>query len=992
MRTPKELTEMSFEEFIEHHLLKSGYIKGSPQDYNKEYAIDTKVLFDFLEDTQPKKLQQLKDIYKDQYKYKIILRLDRELKMRGMIDVLRHGIKDYGVYLDLAYFKPASSMNREMVELYGKNRVSVTRQLKYSVQNENSVDMGIFVNGLPVTVLELKNEFTGQNVQNAVWQFRNDRDPIEPLFQFKKRTIVFFAVDTSEVYMSTRLAKEKTFFLPFNKGNNNGAGNPDNPDGFKTSYLWEEVLQIDSLLDIIKRFVFVESEEKEDESGKTFTVDKIIFPRYHQLDSVRKLESQVKSDGVGGSYLIQHSAGSGKTNSISWLSHRLASIHGTDDKAIFDSVIVITDRRVLDRQLQESIYQLEHKHGVVEKIEHDSHQLADALKSGVRIIITTLQKFPFVLDKVGELGDRRYAVIIDEAHSSTTGKNITALTETLAITDLEAAAKEEEGQEYDPDEEILKAIRKTGKQPNISFFAFTATPKAKTLEMFGTPGPDGLPKPFHLYSMRQAIEEGFILDVLKNYVTYSTYFKIAKQIEDDPAFDKAKATKALTRFVSLHPHNIAQKTQIIIEHFRKVSMHKIDGRAKAMVVTSSRLHAVRYKMAFDDYIKKQGYTDLKALVAFSGTVKDGDEEYTESSMNKFADTQTPQKFDTDEYRVLLVAEKYQTGFDQPLLHTMYVDKKLSGVKAVQTLSRLNRTYQGKKDTFILDFVNKAEDIQESFKPYFETTFIEEVTEPNLLYDIEAKLSASGIYMTDEVNKFSDVFYKPKDKKVARDKAILNHYTDLAVDRFKAADEDIQITFYDQAVKFESLYSFIIQITPFEDVSLQKLYIFLSFLLRKLPRGTQSAVKVSDEVAMEYYKVNKTFDGDLSLTKDDETAPLPPVNYPGSKKKDEEKEALSVIIERLNARFGTDFTKADQLTIEQIKEEFSKDADMVKKAKNNSIEDFKYAFEKAFISKVIDRMDQNQAFFAKVLDDEEFKDALMDYMLKETYQKLNQISA
>ena len=991
MRTPKELTEMSFEEYIEDHLLKSGYIKGSPQDYNKEYAFDTKMLFDFLEDTQPEKLQKLKETYKDQYKYKIILRLNRELQMRGMIDVLRHGIKDYGVYLELAYFKPASSMNREMVALYGKNRISVTRQLKYSVQNENSVDMGIFVNGLPVVVLELKNEYTGQNVQNAVWQFRNDRNPTQPLFQFKERAIIFFAVDTSEVYMTTRLAKEKTFFLPFNKGKNNGSGNPENPDGFKTAYLWEEVLQIDSLLDIIKRFVFVESEEREDENGKTFTVQKIVFPRYHQLDSVRKLESKVKEDGVGASYLIQHSAGSGKTNSISWLSHRLASIHDAEDLVIFDSVIVITDRKVLDRQLQESIYQLEHKHGVVEKIEHDSSQLADALKSGVRIIITTLQKFPYVLDKAGELGERRCAVIIDEAHSSTTGKNISALTETLAITDLEAAAKEEAVQEYDPDEEILKAIRKTGKQPNISFFAFTATPKAKTLEMFGTPGSDGLPKPFHLYSMRQAIEEGFILDVLKNYATYATYFKIAKQIEDDPAFDKAKATKALTRFVSLHPHNIAQKTQIIIEHFRKVSIRKIDGRAKAMVVTSSRLHAVRYKIAFDDYIKKQGYTDLKALVAFSGTVKDG-EDYTESSMNTFADTQTPQKFDTDEYRVLLVAEKYQTGFDQPLLHTMYVDKKLTGVKAVQTLSRLNRTYLGKKDTFILDFVNEAEDIQASFKPYFETTFIEEVSEPNLLYDIEAKLRASGIYMPDEVNKFAEVFYKLKENKSARDKAILNHYTDIAVDRFKAADEDIQITFYDQAVKFEGLYSFIIQITPFEDVDLHKLYLYLSFLLRKLPRGTQSAVKVSDEVAMEYYKVSKIFDGDLSLEAGGEYTAVPPVNHPGSKKKEDEKESLSAIIDRLNARFGTDFTMTDQLTIEQIKEDFVKDPDMVRKAKNNSVEDFKYAFEKAFISKVIERMDQNQAFFAKVLDDEEFKDALMGHMLTETYQKLNQMTA
>lgn len=989
-KTPKELTEMGFEEYIEEHLLKSGYVKGNPDDYNKEFAIDTKLLFEFLEDTQPEKMERLRDIYKDQYQFKILSRLNRELNNRGMIDVLRHGIKDYGVYLDLAYFKPASKLNEEMVKLYEKNRISVTRQVRYSTKNDKSIDMLICVNGLPVAVIELKNPITGQTYEDAIMQYKKDRSPNELLFQFKKRAIVFFAVDTEEIYMTTKIAGEKTFFLPFNKGCEGGKGNPENPNGYKTAYLWEEILQKDSLIDIIKRFVFVETQEKKDIDGNVYISETVIFPRFHQLDVVRKLEADAREKGAGTNYLIQHSAGSGKTYSISWLAHRLANLHDSNDNPVFDSVIVITDRRVLDRQLQDSIYQLEHKHGVVEKIDKDSNQLAEALKSGTRIIVSTLQKFPFIIEKVGELEKRKYAVIIDEAHSSSAGENMASLREVLSANSLEEAAKldaELEGKEYDPEEEILKTIKKRGKQPNISFFAFTATPKAKTLEMFGTKGEDGLPHPFHLYSMRQAIEEGFILDVLRNYVTYETYFKLAKKIEDDPAFDKAKATKALTRYVSLHPHNIAQKTEIMVEHFRNVTRHKIGGRAKAMVVTSSRLHAVRYKLAFDEYIKKKGYKDMKTLVAFTGTVKDDGLEYTESSMNKFKESELPERFATDEYQVLLVAEKYQTGFDQPLLHTMYVDKKLSGVKAVQTLSRLNRTCPGKEDTFILDFVNKAEDIQEAFKPYYQATIVEEVTEPNLLYDIQNQLHAYGVYLKDELDRFNAIYFKPKDKKTSRDRAILNHLIDAAVERFKKMEDKWKQDFTSQGTKFIRLYSFILQITPFEDVELHKLYVYLTYLLKKLPREKGSSIHLADEVALEYYTIKKTFEGSVSLTPDYENVPVAPVKFAGTTIKEEQKEYLSTIIERLNKRFGTNFTKADQLSVEQIKEDFAADEDLVQKAKTNTIEDFKLAFEKVFINKVVDRMDQNKAFFTRVLDDEQFRIALMEYMLVETYQKL-----
>ena len=990
-KTPEELLEKGFEEYIEEHLLRNGYVKGSSDDYNKEYALDTKILFEFLEDTQPKKMDKLRQIHKDQYKFKILKRLNTELNNRGMIDVLRHGIKDYGVYLDLAYFQPASKLNDEIVKLYEKNRISVTRQVHYSTKNENSIDMLICVNGLPVVVLELKNPFTGQTYEDAIMQYKKDRSPNELLFQFKKRAIVFFAVDTQEAYMTTRLSGDKTSFLPFNKGCDGGKGNPDNPDGLKTAYLWEEILQKDSLMDILKKFVFIQTEEKKDIDGNIYTSETVIFPRYHQLDAVRKLEADAKKKGVGTNYLVQHSAGSGKTNSISWLAHRLANLHDDNDNPVFDSVVVITDRRVLDRQLQDSIYQLEHKHGVVQKIDKDSNQLADALKSGTRIIISTLQKFPFIIEKVGELENRKYAVIIDEAHSSSAGENMASLREVLSANSLEEAVKldeELEGKEYDPEEEILKTIKKRGKQPNISFFAFTATPKAKTLEMFGTMGEDGLPHPFHLYSMRQAIEEGFILDVLQNYVTYETYFKLAKKIEDDPTFDRAKATKALTRYVSLHPHNIAQKTEIMVEHFRSVTRHKIGGRAKAMVVTSSRLHAVRYKHAFDEYIKKKGYRDMKTLVAFSGTVKDGGVDYKESDMNGFKESELPERFATDEYQVLLVAEKYQTGFDQPLLHTMYVDKKLSGVKAVQTLSRLNRKCAGKDDTFILDFVNKAEDIQEAFKPYYQATIVEEVTEPNLLYDIETQLHAYGVYLKEELDKFAYIYFKPKDKKTSKDRAVLNHLIDIAVERFKKLEEQRKQDFSSQATKYIRLYSFILQITPFEDVELHKLYVYLTYLLKKLPKEKGSTVHLADEIALEYYTTKKTFEGSISLTPDDENVPVTPVKFAGTGVKEEQEEYLSSIIERLNKRFGTDFTKADQLSVEQIKEDFAADEDLVQKAKTNTIDDFRLAFEKVFINKVIDRMDQNQAFFTRVLDDEQFKNALMEYMLIETYEKLN----
>jgi len=990
-KTPEDLTEKGFEEYIEDHFLNNGYFKGRNEDYDVNRALDVKVLFDFLESTQQEKLQKLKEIYKGQYKKEIISRISDELNKRGTIDVLRHQVKNYGIYLDLAYFKPVSKLNPKILDLYNKNIFTVYRQIHYSLKDkQKSIDMLICLNGLPIAVFEHKNQLTNQTVMNGINQFKTKRDPRELLFQFKKRAMVFFAVDPEEVYMTTRLANEKTFFLPFNKGNEGGRGNPVNPNGYKTAYLWEQILQKDSLLDILQRFVHILEEEKINKKGESYTVETLIFPRYHQLNVVRKLEANAKITGTGQRYLIQHSAGSGKSLSISWLSHRLASLHDENDNPIFDSVIVITDRLVLDRQLQDNIYQLEHKFGVVQRIEKDSTQLADSIKSGIKIIISTIQKFSFILDKVGEIENRNYALIIDEAHSSFSGEYMKSLKKVLAASDLEEAAQIDEIS-YDPEDLMNEEIEKMHPQKNLSLFAFTATPKSKTIELFGLKDEYGNPlgKPFHLYSMRQAIEEGFILDVLQNYVSYQTYYKLNKTIVDDPLYNKSKAARSLARFLQLHPHNIAQKTEIIIEHFQHISRHKIGGRGKAMAVTSSRLHALRYKFAFDEYIKSKGY-DLKTLVAFSGTIKNGGVDYREQDINLFKETELPQKFATDEYQVLIVAEKYQTGFDQPLLHTMYVDKKLSGLKAVQTLSRLNRIYTGKDDTFVLDFVNKAEDIQEAFKPYYETTILAEFTNPNILYDLESKLNGFNIYLEEDIDKFVYLFLKPEDRRKPIDRAMINSYIDKGVDRFNHLPEVEREDFKSTATRFTRLYSFILQITYFTDTNLHKLHIFLSYLIKKLPkRMPDKNLNITDEVALEYYKNEKIFEGNLSLQPSEEVTPLTPVKYAGTKRKEEEREYLSSIIEKLNAKFGTEFTEADRLSIEQIKEDFAANQELITKAKANTIEDFKYAYDKEFMNIVINRMEQNEVFFTKILNDEEFKNVLMGYLLPETYKKLKE---
>ncbi|BAX80837.1 type I restriction endonuclease subunit R [Labilibaculum antarcticum] len=997
-------TELTFEAAIEASLLENGgYTKGHSTDFDVDLGMFPVYVIEFLKASQPKEWEKINNIHKSDVEKKVIQRLIKELDLRGTLDVLRNGFIDYGVKFKMAFFRPESTLNPESEILYRKNHLSVTRQLYYERQGNNSLDMVLSLNGLPIATIELKNQFSGQNVNNAKKQYAYDRESKEPIFQFKKRSLVHFAVDTDECFMTTRLSGKKTRYLPFNLGYRNGAGNPPNKEGYRTAYLWEYVFAKDSFMDIIAKFLHLNVEEFE-LNGIKKKKETMIFPRFHQMEVVRKLTHDARVKGAGTNYLIQHSAGSGKSNSIAWLSYRLSSLHNSSNGRVFDSVIVITDRRVLDDQLQKTIYQFDHKDGVVQKIDKDSQQLADAIEAGSNIIITTLQKFPFILDKIGELPSRKYAVIIDEAHSSQGGEASKKLKEVLSAKSLEEAAKEElySGLDQDAEDEIRKSMEARGKQNNLSFFAFTATPKAKTVEVFGTPNAEGLPQPFHLYSMKQAIEEGFILDVLKNYTTYKTYFKLSKEIEDDPNVNKKQAARAIGRFLSLHPHNLAQKTEVMVEHFRQIVSKKIGGKAKAMLVTGSRLHAVRYKEEFDKYIKDKGYNDIKTLVAFSGKViyDNYPEGVTEVGLNGFKEKELPKKFSSNEYQLLLVADKYQTGFDQPLLHTMYVDKILSGVKCVQTLSRLNRMCEGKEDTFILDFANETETILESFQPYFELTNVKETTDPNHLYDLKGEIEKAQIIWQTEIDNFCNVFFKSAKVLSVKEQGKLNAYVDPAVERFKQlpeenSKEDVLGTEITQEnlkhalQSFTRLYSFLTQIMPFSDVDLEKLFTYAKFLLKKLPRINQAdRFKLGDEVALEYYRLQKIADQDIVMESQGEYG-LDGKSEAGIRlgNKDEDA-ALSEIIDLLNKRFSTEFAEADKLFFDQIEAELIADQKLSEQARNNTKENFKYGFEEVFMDKLIERMEQNQDIFSKMMDDKEFGGLVRNYMLEKVFSKLN----
>lgn len=1000
----KKHTEERLEDAIEHCLLtQHNYEKGESKDYDPVRALEPERVIDFIKRTQEKVWKSLEAIHKEETEKVVLDVLCKDLDIKGILKVLRHGFKCYGKKLKVAIFAPNNQMNPETLNLYNQNILSVTRQLYYSDKHKNSLDLVLFLNGLPVVTAELKNPLSGQNVEHAKKQYKNDRDHRELIFEFKKRALVHFAVDQDLVFMTTRLAGSKTFFLPFNLGSDGGAGNPLAEDeGYRTAYLWREVWQRDSLLDILSRFMHLQSETKRivtDKGIKKITKETMIFPRYHQIDAVRKLVKHTKENGPGRNYLVQHSAGSGKSNSIAWLAHRLSNLHYESDDKAFDSVIVITDRRVLDQQLQDIIFQFEHKQGVVQKIDEDTKQLVNALASGTPIIITTLQKFPFVSETLEKLNNerdaslvistkgKRFAVIVDEAHSSQSGESAMELKAVLNKDAIAQEAAEQAEGDLDEMEDVVREMLKRGTQPNISFFAFTATPKYKTKHVFNEPGSSGT-APFHEYTMRQAIEEKFILDVLLNYTTYETYYRIAQSSENDRNVERKKAAKALARFLTLHPHNIGQKTEVIIEHFRHHVRHKIGGRAKAMVVTGSRLHAIRYKQAFDKYIEEKGYSDIKSLVAFSGSVEDPEfpgKNWTEVGMNDgIKESELPEKFDSEEYQVLLVAEKYQTGFDQPLLHTMYVDKKLSGIQAVQTLSRLNRTCAGKEDTFVLDFCNKPEEIYAAFKQFYEFTPAEELTDAQHLYRLQHQIEEAGILFGDEITAFCEIYFKPRRHETVHDHAKMNGILDKAVERYKNLEEQEQEEFKSLLVNFRNMYGFLSQVIPYQDSDLETLYTYLRFLLTKLPRrASGKGYQLDDDVELEYYRLQKISEGQIDL-KHGEADELKGPSDVGTGQNGDDEVRLSELVEKLNERFGTNFTQADQLFFDQIQEEaFTKDT-LRSAAEANTLNDFRYVFDKEFEGLIIDRMEGNEEIFGKLMSDKEFRNIASDNLMKKVY--------
>lgn len=1035
----KVTSESAFESSIEARLLANGWGMSTPKEYDVALGLMPNDLTAFLAASQPNEWEQLclRLGGPTAAMAKVAQYVAKQLTERGTVDVLRRETKLNGVAFRVAFFAPANGLTAGLWERYRANRLTVVRQLHHSESKPgDSLDMALFVNGIPTATAELKNPLTQQTVAHAMKQYQYDRNPNDLIF--RHRAVVHFAVDPNQVYMSTRLVGDKTRFLPFNQGSGGagrkgGAGNPVNPEGYETSYLWERVWQPDAWLGLLGEFVHVE--DVFDEDGKKTGETRTLFPRFHQWDAVQKLLAATRSAGPGVNRLVQHSAGSGKSNTIAWTAHHLSrlhtpSFHGelTDsvkdaglgiDQPIFNKVIVITDRVVLDRQLQSTVSGFEHTPGTIVKIDEDSQQLRAALSGHTaRIIVTTLQKFPVVAEMAaqdggGKIAGNRFAVIVDEAHSSTSGDAMKDLKKVLAagsadtvlltgkeaadpLTVAEVAEAKAESEVADATDVLAASMTARGAQRNLSFFAFTATPKPKTLELFGelVTGADGGPVrvPFHLYSMRQAIEEEFILDVLANYTTYDTYYRLANtEPTADPDVPVSKASAALARFVSLHPTNLAQKAEIIVEHFRQKTAGKIGGQAKAMVVTRSRLHAVRYKHAIDAYITKKGYDTgpnrIAALVAFSGTVTDPADPavaYTEPMMNGFGEAQLPKRFASGDYQVLVVAEKYQTGFDQPLLHTMYVDKKLAGVKAVQTLSRLNRTHPGKTDTFVLDFANSAEELQEAFAPFFEESSAAP-TDPNVLYSMEHTLMAAQVIHPDEHAAAIEALLSGS---AAKQKAI---YANLnpAVERFIALPEDeARDTFRHTLKSFVRAYSFLAQVMPWTDRDLESLYLYGRALLPLLPVAPDEPLpQISDSLLLTHLRTEaQATEENLSLTSGSDE---PGVALPGGgigKAYESPVEKLSQLIATLNDKFGMNLTDADKVWFEQQKQAIKEDDQMRVVALNNDRDQYDVVLQKRAEDMIIERHESNGQLFNAFFDKPGFREKLLEY-LAESYDEI-----
>jgi type I restriction enzyme R subunit len=977
--------EESFEDAIHAHLCRHGGYEQLPsEDFDAERGFFPDMVVSFVRETQPEEWSKLETRLGGDTRGEFLTQLDSALTRleQGTLEVLRHGFKIAGMRVQLAYFRPETGFNPDLREKYETNRLTVTRQLHYSASHpQRSLDLCLAVNGLPVATAELKNPWTDQTVEDAKAQYENSRDPDEPIFTFKRGALVHFAVDPNEVAYTTELDGENTHFLPFNRGHDGGAGNPPTDHGHRTNYLWEEVWAQDSWLDIIQRFIHLDVEKIRENGRVIDTEETMIFPRYHQLDCVRKLTDAARTEGAGEDYLVQHSTGSGKSKSIGWLAHRFVSLHDTDEQPVFDSVVVVTDRTVLDEQLQDTIYDIDHQSGVVHGVEGDnrskSAELAEYLEKGKDIIITTLQTFPYVVEHAASLPERNYAVIVDEAHSSQTGEMAKEMKEILSGVDIE------DGDDWET--LLAKSAEARRSQENLSFFAFTATPKGKTLESFGAIPEDGKkPEPFHVYSMRQAIEEGFILDVLQNYTTYETYYNLVKKAEEDPQLPEREARGAIARFLKLHPHNIAQKVEIIVEHYRNNTRSKIGGKAKAMVVTDSRKAAVRYKQKIDEYLSEEGYDNLKAFVAFSGTVEDEGGEYTEQGMNDgLKQSELPSTFTSSDDGVLVVAEKYQTGFDEPLLHTMYVDKKLSGVQAVQTLSRLNRTAPGKDDTFVLDFVNSHEQIREAFEPFYERTTVEETTDPQHIYQLATELRAFRVFSEEDVNRFAEAFFTQQNTGPEQAHAELSQYTQSARDVFITLPADRQDEFRSQLRSFIRLYKFQSQIVNYADTDLEKLYTFGRFLYNELPRDPQDArVEFEDELALQYYRIEKSNEGNIGLEGTSGEVSIP--TETGTRTEQEDEVELSALVERINEQLGTDFTAADELFLQQVKEEALNDDQLQQSARVNTQENFAYTFDDRLTELFIDRRNQNEDLFTEYINDGELQELVTGLLRQKVY--------
>ena len=982
------LSEKEYQHFIMERLEKdNGYVIRKATSYDRLFAMDREMLFQFLNDTQPEAMDALRKIYKADLEDTIVSFINAEAtKARGsLLALLKHGLEISNMKLELMYTKPATDFNRELLAKYDKNIFSVMEEVWAS--DDERIDLVIFLNGIAIMSFELKCNAAGQSYQDAIYQYRVDRNPKTRLFWFKAGCLVNFAMDLEEVYMTTKLAGNATFFLPFNMGNgegvNAGAGNPTFEDKYSVSYMWEDILTKDTVLDLISKFIFIESKETEDElTGKKKTSENVIFPRYHQLDVIRKVLADVRENRTSQNYLIQHSAGSGKTNSIAWLAHRLTSLHDADNKIIFDNVIIVTDRVVVDRQLQKAIMGMEHKAGLIRVMDDkcNSADLAMALNGNTKIIATTIQKFPYIVDSVKGLKNKTFAVIIDEAHSSTAGKDMAAVTQSLGAGEQEYA---------DAEDMITDEIRRSGKQANVSIFAFTATPKPTTIMLFGRLNTKGQREAFHVYSMKQAIEEGFILDVLQNYTTYNTFYQINKEIEEDPRCKTTEAKRQIARFVELHETNIAQRVEVIVEHFRTTVMTELGGMAKAMVITASRQGAVKYRQAFAEYTKKKGYTDIHALVAFSGKVSLPDDpvEYTEAGMNGFPEDRLPKEFDGD-YQVLLVANKYQTGFDQPKLCAMYVLKKLKGVSAVQTLSRLNRICPPfEKKTFVLDFVNTYEEITNAFAPFFTTTLLSNSVTPTAIYDLEAQIDAYAVLDPDDIEKANELLYKPNIS--SKDKQKLTFYFKRSKSMIEQYDLLKQHEIVGNMRHFIRFYEFLLQVSCFEDVDLHKKYNFITYLLSyiniKHPGG---GFNLDGKIKATNFVQKKAEEHTQSTLVAKPVVKLPTAESFGLTEAKEER--LSQIIAEINSRTGKAYDNDVAVkAMLQIRDILMKSDRLRTSAKNNTVQDFEFSYFDDIDDALIEGLEQNQDFFSLLLGNDEIKRQVLGIFTEEIYKSLRE---